>query len=196
MTPYPFFPIHNSPFSWMICLKPYEGLECAQVPHGMHLKNRQVPAFVSRISLQNLVKQWSKHNFYQGTAVRFSWMRWFFQSHVEFYRMSKIAGLELPTRNALKTDQTSIFSDPFASVLLPYIFSSHVGFEYLQLPLGMHQKIVKFGFCVYSWLANLSNFHGSIFPEWNVLRSCKVRMCTIVSLNASKFGQILVFCLI
>ena len=68
-------------------------------------------------------------------------------------------------RNALKTDQTSIFSDPFASVLLPYIFSSHVGFEYLQLPLGMHQKIVKFGFCVYSWLANLSNFHGSIFPE-------------------------------
>ena len=122
MTPNTFFPIHNSPFSWMICLKPHEGLDCAQVPPGMHLKNRQVPAFVSRISLQNLVKQWFKHSFYQGTAVRFSWMRWFFQSHVEFYRMSKIAGLELPTRNALKTDQTSIFSDPFASDFFPKCF--------------------------------------------------------------------------
>ena len=39
----PFFPNHNSPFSWMICLKSHEGLECAaRVPHGMHLKNRQV----------------------------------------------------------------------------------------------------------------------------------------------------------
>ena len=156
-------------------------------------KKSSSPAFVSRISLQNLVKQWSKHNFYQGTAVRFSWMRWFFQSHVECYRMSKIAGLELPTRNALKTDQPPIFSDPFASVLLPYIFSSHVGLEYLQLPLGMHQKMVKFGFYVRSWLANLSNFYGCIFPEWNVLRSCKVRMCTSVTSNASKIGHILVF---
>ena len=189
MPPNLFFPIHNGPFSWMICIKSHEGLECARVPPGMHLKDRQVLLLCLELVCKTYKKQWSKHNFYQGTAVRFSWMRWFFQSHVEFYRMSKIAGLELPTRNALKTDQTSIFSDPFASVLLPYIFSSHVGFEYLQLPLGMHQKMVKFGFCVYSWLAHLSNFHGSIFPEWNVLRSCKVRMCTIVSLNASKIGH-------
>ena len=38
----PISPIHNSPFSWMICLKSHEGLELAQVPHGMRLRNRQV----------------------------------------------------------------------------------------------------------------------------------------------------------
>ena len=97
-------------------------------------------AFVSRISLQNLQKAVIQTQFLSRDSGPCLLDEMFFQSHVEFYRMSKIAGLELPTRMPWKRIKHLSLSEPCASVLLPYIFSSHVGFEYLQLPLGMHQK--------------------------------------------------------
>ena len=140
-------------------------------------------AFVSRISLQNLEKQWSKHNFYQGTAVHFSWMRCFFQSHVGFYRMSKIAALELPTRMHWKRIKYQSFVTHLSPSLFPVFISR--GSWISTTATWNASKNGQIWFGVYNWLATWSNFHGSIFPEWNVLRSCKVRMCTLASSNAS-----------
>ena len=102
-------------------------------------------AFVSRISLQNLEKQWSKHNFYPGTAVHFSWMRYFFQSHVGFYRTSKIAALELPTRMPWKR----IKHQSFVTHLSPSFF-----------PI----------WCVYlTWELNIYNGHLECIKKWSNL---------------------------